>query len=87
MKHFVDEKTVMRFYLEQMDADQILFLKEKDALKAQVRTNIEQLLNEDKMNNKISIACKLWKALFEAAMTSINPDKTGYVIYTYKAYR
>lgn len=30
------------------------------------------------MNNKISIACKLWKVLFEAAMTSINPDKTGY---------
>lgn len=30
------------------------------------------------MNNKISIAVKLWKVLFEAAMTSINPDKSGY---------
>jgi len=78
MEHFIDEKTVMRFYLEQIDADQIVFLKEKDALKAQIRAFIEQLLNEDKMNNKISIACKLWKVLFEAAMTSINSDKAGY---------
>ena len=78
MKNFVDEKTVMRFYLEEMDADRILFFKEKDELKMQARTYIEQLLNEDKMNNKISIACKLWKVLFEAAMTSINPDKAGY---------
>lgn len=78
MNHFVDEKTVMRFYLEQIDADQIVFLREKNELKAQIRTYIEQLLSEDKMNNKISIACKLWKVLFEAAMTSINPDKSGY---------
>lgn len=78
MNYFVDEKTVMRFYLEQMDADQIVFLKEKDGQKAQIRAYIEQLLNEDKMNNKISIACKLWKVLFEAAMTSINQDKSGY---------
>lgn len=78
MNHFVDEKTVMRFYLEEMDADRIIFLKEKEELKVQIRTHIEQLLNEEKMNNKISIACKLWKVLFEAAMTSINPDKAGY---------
>ena len=78
MNHFVDEKTVMRFYLEQMDADQIEFLREKSGLKEQIRAYIEQLLNEDKMNNKISIASKLWKVLFEAAMTSINPDKAGY---------
>jgi len=78
MNHFVDEKTVMRFYLEQIDADQIGFLKDKKEHKEQIRTYIEQLLTEDKMNNKISIACKLWKVLFEAAMTSINPDKSGY---------
>ena len=78
MNHFVDEKTVMRFYLEQMDAEQIEFLREKSGLKEQIRAYIEQLLNEDKMNNKISIASKLWKVLFEAAMTSINPDKAGY---------
>lgn len=78
MEHFVNEKTVMQFYLEEMAADRIEFLKEKKELKNQIHTYIEQLLNEDKMNNKISIACKLWKALFEAAMTDINPDKSGY---------
>lgn len=78
MEHFVNEKTVMEFYLEEMTADRIIFLKEKPELKHQIHTLIEQLLNEDKMNNKISIACKLWKALFEAAMTDINPDKSGY---------
>lgn len=78
MEHFVNEKIVMQFYLEEMAADRIAFLKEKPELKLQIRTLIEQLLNEDKMNNKISIACKLWKALFEAAMTDINPDKSGY---------
>ncbi|MBR6524887.1 MAG: hypothetical protein IKT57_02840 [Clostridia bacterium] len=78
MEHFVNEKTVMQFYLEEMTADRIVFLKEKPELKHQIHILIEQLLNEDKMNNKISIACKLWKVLFEAAMTDINPDKSGY---------
>ena len=78
MEHFVNEKTVMQFYLEQIDADHITFLKEKAELKTKIRAYVEQLLHEDKMNNKISIACNLWKALFEAAMTSINPDKSGY---------
>lgn len=78
MEHFVNEKTVMQFYLEQIDTDHITFLKEKAELKTKIRAYVEQLLHEDKMNNKISIACNLWKALFEAAMTSINPDKSGY---------
>lgn len=78
MEHFINEKTVMQFYLDQMDAGQIQFLAGKEELSAQIHTYVEQLLKEDKMNNKISIACKLWKALFEAAMTSISPDKAGY---------
>ena len=28
MKNFVDEKTVMQFYLDEIDADQIMFLKD-----------------------------------------------------------
>lgn len=78
MEHFINEKTVMQFYLEQIDADQIIFLKDRNALKFKVRSYTEALLQEDKMNNKISIACNLWKVLFEAAMTHINPDKSGY---------
>lgn len=78
MNHFVDEKIVMQFYLEQMDADKIDFFNGKEELQAQARIYIEQLIQEEKMNNKISIAVKLWKVLFEAAMTFINPDKSGY---------
>jgi len=78
MEHFVDEKIVMQFYLEQMDADKIEFFRDREELKAQARAYIEQLITEEKMNNKISIAVKLWKVLFEAAMTFINPDKSGY---------
>lgn len=78
IEHFVDEKIVMQFYLEQMDADKIEFFKDREELKAQARAYIEQLIKEEKMNNKISIAVKLWKVLFEAAMTFINPDKSGY---------
>lgn len=77
-EHFVDEKIVMQFYLEQMDADKIEFFSGKEALKAQARAYIEQLIKEEKMNNKISVAVKLWKVLFEAAMTFINSDKSGY---------
>ena len=78
MNHFVDEKIVMQFYLEQLDADKIDFFNGKDELKAHAHAYIEQLIKEEKMNNKISIAVKLWKVLFEAAMTFINPDKSGY---------
>ena len=78
MEHYINEKSVMQFYLEQIDADQIIFLKNREELKTKVRSYTEQLLQEDKMNNKISIACKLWKVLFEAAMTYISPDKAGY---------
>ena len=63
MEHFVNEKTVMQFYLDKMDAGEITFLNEKEELKAQIHTYIEQLLKEAKMNNKISIAVKLCTAL------------------------
>ena len=33
MEHFIDEKTVMRFYLDRLDKDEIDFLKGKDELK------------------------------------------------------
>ena len=55
IEHFVDEKIVMQFYLEQMDADKIEFFKDREELKAQARAYIEQLIKEEKMNNKISV--------------------------------
>ncbi len=78
MEHFIDEKTVMRFYLEQMEKDEIVFLQGKDDLKAAIRESLEKLIEESKMNNKIQIAVVLWKKLFEAAMSYLSPNKKGY---------
>ena len=78
MEHFIDEKTVMRFYLEQIDADEIVFLKGKDELKGDIKKALEKLIDETKMNNKIQIAVGLWKKLFEAAMSYLSPNKNGY---------
>lgn len=78
MEHFIDEKTVMRFYLERMERDEIFFLQGKDELKASIKNALENLIEESKMNNKIQIAVGLWKNLFEAAMSFISPNKKGY---------
>ena len=78
MEHFIDEKTVMRFYLECMDNDGIVFLQGKDELKKSIRKSLEAMIEESKMNNKIQLAIGLWKNLFEAAMSNISPNKKGY---------
>ena len=75
MEHFIDEKTVMRFYLEQMAKDEIVFLKGKEEAKEDIRKALEKLIDESKMNNKIQIAVGLWKKLFEAAMSYLSPNK------------
>ena len=78
LEHFIDEKTVMRFYLEQMAKDEIVFLKGKEEAKENIRKALEKLIDESKMNNKIQIAVGLWKKLFEAAMSYLSPNKKGY---------
>ncbi len=78
MEHFIDEKTVMRFYLECMGKDEIVFLQGKDELKEDIRKALEKLIEESKMNNKIQIAIVLWKKLFEASMSYLSPNKKGY---------
>ena len=78
MEHFIDEKTVMRFYLDLMEKDGIVFLKGKDELKKEIKNALEKLIGEEKMNSKIQIAVVLWKKLFEAAMSNISPNKQGY---------
>ncbi len=78
MEHFIDEKTVMRFYLDCMEKDEIIFLKGKTELKEDIKKALEKLIDESKMNNKIQIAVGLWKKLFEAAMSYLSPNKRGY---------
>lgn len=53
-------------------------MRGKDAKKAKIRSLVEQLMNADTMNGKIQIACDLWKALFDASLSYISPNKQGY---------
>lgn len=78
MEHYVNEKIVMEFYLQQMVEDKIIFLQGNDSKKQQIRGLIEEMIREETMNRKINIACKLWKSLFEASMSYISPEKQGY---------
>lgn len=78
MERFVDENVVMRFYLDQMNQDRIAFLRGKDQIKRQITEMIEQLLAARRMNERIGVVKKLWKVLFEAAMSSLDRDKQGY---------
>lgn len=78
MEHFVDENVVMRFYLERMNAGQIPFLRGKEQTQRQISEMIGQLLAARRMNERIVVVKKLWKVLFEAAMSSLDRDKQGY---------
>ena len=48
MEHFIDEKTVMQFYLERIKKDEILFLQGKDSLKEDIANALEKLCKESK---------------------------------------
>lgn len=74
----VNEKSVLDFYINEMNKDSITFLKGKEYFKTKIKENIEQLSVTENMNDKIEISKRLWKLLFEAAMSYIDPDKRGY---------
>ncbi len=74
----VDEKVVLKFYLEQIENDNVKFLKGKDSFKNSISEQINYLLIERDMHNRIKTAKDLWKLLFETSMSYIDPDKRGY---------
>lgn len=74
----IDENVVLNFYLDEIERDSIEFLKNRDNYKNEIRDYIIDLRDCDEMHEKIEIAKKLWKVLFEAAMSHIDTDKRGY---------
>ncbi len=78
MEHFVNEKKVMQFFLEEIAADNIAYLKGKDSVKKDLTESIEQMIQANTMNDKIQVAIVLWKQLFSAAMSHIDTNRTGY---------
>ncbi len=78
MREVINEKIVMQFYLEEIKNDEIAFLVGREKYKKEISDYISKMINAEKMNEKIKIACGLWKLLFEAAMSFIDPEKQGY---------
>ncbi|MDT8715624.1 hypothetical protein IAI10_02990 [Clostridium sp. 19966] len=74
----VNENNVLEFYLSEMDKDNINFLKNRPKFKTEIRRYILNLKEAENMHEKIEASKKLWKLLFESAMSYIDPDKRGY---------
>ena len=78
MKNYINETTVLDFYLDEMEKDNFKFLKDKDEYKRKIKDYILKLKQKNEANNKIQVGKDLWKTLFEASMSYIDPDKRGY---------
>jgi len=76
--NIINEKKVLDFYLSEMDKDSIEFLRNKPWYKNDISTEIIKLREETEMHNKIKICKRLWKLLFEASMSFVDPDRRGY---------
>lgn len=78
MREIINEKTVMQFFIEQTNADSVIFLKGRKEAKEKICELVQNLMEAETMNRKIQIACQLWKLLFAASMSYISPEKQGY---------
>lgn len=74
----LNEIAVLDFYLQELESDSISFLKNRSFKKEIIKELIISLKNSKSINEKISIAKNLWKALFDSAMSFIDPNKSGY---------
>lgn len=76
--NYINEDLVLRFYLAQMEQNNIIFLDGRDELKERIKENIRKLRVAEDMHDKIQIAKNLWKALFTSSMSYIDSDMRGY---------
>ncbi len=74
----INERKVLDFYIEEIQRDSIEFLKNKQWYKDDIQCEILKLRDEEEMHNKIRICKNLWKLLFEASLSFIDPDRRGY---------
>lgn len=78
MGNYVNEQIVMQYYIDQINADSITFLQGKEEAKTTIKKMVKELMEAGNMNEKIMVACKLWKKLFEESMSTISRNKQGY---------
>lgn len=74
----LNETAVLNYYLELVDKGEISFLKDREQYREAVKKAVVELRDADGMNNRINAAKSIWKLLFEAAMSHIDPNKRGY---------
>lgn len=74
----IDEKKVLDFYIGEIEKDSIVFLKNRARYKEEITREIINLREASEMHMKIKICKNLWKLLFEASMSFIDPDRRGY---------
>jgi hypothetical protein len=74
----IDEKKVLDFYIGEIEKDSIIFLKNRTRYKEEITREILKLREASEMHIKIKICKSLWKLLFEASMSFIDPDRRGY---------
>ncbi len=77
-KNEVNEFIVLDYYITLIQEGKINFLSNRPHYGVKVITSIKQLKASNDMHSRIQSAKELWKLLFEASMTFIDPDKTGY---------
>jgi hypothetical protein len=75
---YINEMTVLDFYIDKIEKDEIVFLRDRDEYKQPIIKDLNNLKLQNQIHNKVRICVKLWKLLFEAAMSQIDPDKSGY---------
>jgi hypothetical protein len=74
----VNENIVLDYYLQLIADDEVEFLVGRESSKTAIIGCITALKEADAIHQKIEVAKKLWKLLFEASMSFIDKDKHGY---------
>lgn len=76
--HFIDEDYVLDYYIALLYQGKIPFLAGRSSLIAQLKVDIVGLKKHDDMHQRIETAKRVWKCLFNSALSSISTDKGGY---------
>ncbi len=76
--NFIDEKDVLNNYFKLLEQDKISFLTNNPKTKSKIIDALVKLRDESNLHERIQYAKSAWKILFEAAMSYIDPDKSGY---------
>ncbi len=74
----ISEKIVIQSFQKSLETDGIEFLKGRDSEKKNLLELLDELAETDDHHQKLITGKKIWKILFEHAMSYIDPDRRGY---------